>query len=548
MRALSIFVVSGVAAGLIACGKSKGKAPDQDPAKAAPGPAVATGSADPVAAAAAPCPVGEKHGPLTWIEDDYPGALTCARTLNLPLMIDMWAPWCHTCLSMKTTVLVDPSLAPLADRFVFLALDTDRPTNAAAVGKFPLSNWPTFFVIEPAGETVQARWLGAASITQLRGFLKDGESAAIAAASGQGLDPLLQQVRAGDQAAVAKDLAAADRAYGEALAAAPADWPRRSDVLVAQIAARYKRGEVAGCLDLVLSSAYATGSTANATDFLVWGLMCAQDAKADPAKAKAVREQAVARLTPLIDDAAAPLSIDDRSDAMLNLREALVELGKIEEGRAVAERQLAYLADAAGKAPDAWSAMTYNWPRAEVHVFLRRGPELVPALMKSAADLPREYDPPARLAWVLLKSGQADAAQPWIEQATKLAYGPRKVRVQSLAIEIAKARGQVAVERAARVALIGTLEGLEKGHEQPEALAKAKAELAAMPADPGPGTESGTGSGTAAGSGSAGSGPATGARAHGSGPGPGTGRKAGNADGTGSAGQAAAAAAPPKGR
>jgi hypothetical protein len=35
-------------------------------------------------------------------------------------------------------------------------------------------------------------------------------------------------------------------------------------------------------------------------------------------------------------------------------------------------------------------------------------------------------------------------------------------------------------ERAARTALVSTLAGLEKGHEQPEALAKAKAELAAM--------------------------------------------------------------------
>ena len=57
---------------------------------------------------------------------------------------------------------------------------------------------------------MQGRWLGAASISQLRGFLKDGETAALAALSGQGLDPLLLTVRTADQAFMAKDFAGAD--------------------------------------------------------------------------------------------------------------------------------------------------------------------------------------------------------------------------------------------------------------------------------------------------------------------------------------------------
>lgn len=459
--------------------KDKGKDRGQTPAT---GEARPTAGSAGQAGAAAACPAGEKHGPLTWIEDDYAGAVACARATHRPLVIDMWAPWCHTCLSMKSTVLQDASLAPLADRFVFLAMDTDKPTNAAGVGKFPLNNWPTFFVVEPEHETVQGRWLGAASIGQLRHFLEDGATAASAAMSGQGLEPLLQKVRAADQAAVAKDAAAADRLYGEALAAAPPDWPRRSDVLVSQIAARKKTGDVGGCLDLALASAGATGNTANATDFLVWALMCAEDEKADAGKAKAVRELAVTRLGALVDDAAAPLSVDDRSDAMLNLREALAALGKVDEARAVAGRQLALLTDAAGKAPDPFAAMTYNWPRAEVHVFLDRGKELVPALEKSATDLPTEYDPPYRLAWVLFKSGDAAGAQPWIDKAIGLAYGARKVRVQSLAVDIAKARGDRAAELTARKGLVATLGGLPAGQEQPEALTKATAELAALEA------------------------------------------------------------------
>lgn len=493
MGALRSIVAAGLGAsvslGLIAACKDPGKA-DPTPATTAPAAGSGRGSAAATAPSSSCPPAGVAHGPLTWIADDYPAALACARSRHQPLMIDLWAPWCHTCLSMRSTVLADPSLAPLASRFVFLALDTDRPANAVAAGKFPLVNWPTFLVVEPEHETVQGRWLGAASITQLRGFLKDGETAALASMSGQGLDPLLLKVRAGDQAFMAKDFAAADRGYGEALAAAPADWPRRSDVLVSQIAARSKHGDVAGCLDLALASAGATGKTANATDFLVWALDCAGDEAAAKTKAKAVRELTVTRLQALVDDATAPLSIDDRSDAMLNLREGLVGLGKKDKAKAIALRQLDFLADAAGKAPDAWTRMTYNWPRAEVHDFLGRQRELVPVLERSAADLPREYDPPFRLAWLLLHAGDPAAAQPWIQKATMLAYGPRKVKVQILAVEIAKALGRPAVERAARTSLVETLQRLEPGQAQPEALAKARAELAAMapggpPADAG---------------------------------------------------------------
>ncbi len=432
--------------------------------------------------ATGPCTGAKAHGPLAWFEDDYAAALACAKATRRPLVIDMWAPWCHTCISMQTTVLQDASLQPFADRFVFLAVDTDREQNAAVVAKLPLQNWPTFFVLSPDDESVHERWLGAASIEQFRTLLKDGEAAYLATRDGAALDPLLAQLRAGNQAATRKDWPAAAGAWREVIASAPADWPRRSDVLVSLISALWKADDVPGCLDLALARAGETGNTANATDFLVWALMCAGDEAALPAKATAVRELAVARLTPLVDDPAAPLSIDDRADAMMNLRNALDALGKKEEAKAVAERSLAYLADAAARAPDAWTASTHNWPRAEVHVWLGRGLELVPALEKSTADLPTEYDPPYRLAWVLMKSGEPAKARPWAEKAASLAYGARKVRVVGLLVEVQKAIGDAAGERAARTELVKVLASLPPEQAQPEALAKAKAELAAMDA------------------------------------------------------------------
>ncbi|MBK9031955.1 MAG: thioredoxin family protein [Myxococcales bacterium] len=469
MRTIALVALAGLAG--VGC---KGKAKDGG------GPGSGSGSGTAGTTAAATCAGPDAKGPLRWFEDDYPAALACARASHRPLVIDMWAPWCHTCLSMSATVLIDPSLAPLADRFVWLALDTDREANAAAVGTFALQNWPTYFVLDAADESIAARWLGAAAAPQFRQFLTDGERAVLASRGGAALDPLLAQVRAGDVAASAKDWAAAEAAYAGALAAAPADWPRRPDVLVAQIAARQKAGDVAGCLALGTSAAGQTGASANATDFLVWALACADAEGADPAAAKALRERAVSVLGALDAQADAPLSLDDRSDLMLNLREALGALGRTDDARAVATRQAALLDDAAAKAGSPAVAMTYNWHRAEVYVFLGKGAEIVPALEQSTKDLPTEYDPPYRLAWVYLRMGQAAEAKRWAEDALGKAYGPRKVRVANLVVEACKALGDGAAERAAREGLVATLAALPPEMAQPENLAKARADLAAM--------------------------------------------------------------------
>src|SRR6185295_9521337 len=86
---------------------------------------------------------------ITWIHDDYGQALSRAKAQGKPLFIDAWAPWCHTCLSMQSFVFTDPSMKPLADRFVWLALDTEKGANAPVVVKFPVTVWPTFFIIDP---------------------------------------------------------------------------------------------------------------------------------------------------------------------------------------------------------------------------------------------------------------------------------------------------------------------------------------------------------------------------------------------------------------
>jgi thioredoxin-like negative regulator of GroEL len=416
------------------------------------------------------------EGAFAWIEDDYSSALACAKAKKLPLVLDLWAPWCHTCLSMQTMVFTDPSFQADAPKFVFAALDTDREVNAKAVEKYPPSAWPTFYVIGP-DEKVLARFVGAATVAQFHHFLDAGTRAMAGGTTGPD-----QSLLAGERAVAAKDFPAADAALTDALEIAPADWPRRADALTSLIRVKLKRNELEACVTLAEKSLDETGNSASATDFMAVGYDCAKDLlekdKAQADRIKALRERMVKRWQELLADTKSPMSIDDRSDAMMYTRDALVALERKDEATAIAEGQRQMLDKAAADAPSPLAAMTYNWPRAEVYVFLGKPLDLVPALEKSAADLPNEYDPKSRLGWVYLRAGKLDEAAKWTDKAIAQVYGPRKARMLTQRAEIAQKQNDKATERAMREQLVKLYESLPQGQASPDALAKAKQALA----------------------------------------------------------------------
>ena len=454
-------------------------------AAASPTPTPTSAPADKAAAPAA------AQVKIPWISDDYAGALARARSEKKPLFVDMWAPWCHTCLSMKQVVMVDPSLAPYLDRFVWLEIDTDRPQNAELLTRFSVEVWPTFYVVSPEGEAVQARHLGAASLAQLRELLDNGEAGhqdAMAAAGSLAADSPAALVRIGDRAAASGEMKAADQAYGKALAAAPPDWPRTADVLLKQIAARFRGDDLAGCAELGMREVdrAGQGKTASVTDFAYYADECA--ASLDEAKARGLRERLRTAVAAAVDAPDAPLSIDDRSDALVRLRELAEELGDPATARAMAVREREMLDGATAAATTAWGRMTYVWPRSEVYAYLGEGEKLVPDLERMAAELPDQYDPPYRLAWIQLQIGKLDEALASAQRAVGLIYGPRKGRALTLVADIHKARGDRKAERAARKATVAFYASLPPGHRSPKAEAAARTALAAVgkpdPADP----------------------------------------------------------------
>ncbi len=422
-----------------------------------------------------PCGKARQEGPLAWIADDYPSALACAKQKQVPLVVDLWAPWCHTCLSMQSTVLQDKSFANYAAKFVYLALDTDREVNAPALAKLAISAWPTFYVLG-GDEKVLGRFVGAASVEQFQTML---DSATRAIAGGEAASEA--HMVAASRALAVKDYATGDAELTAALTSAPDAWLRRGEALDALILTKWKKQDVAGCLDVAEKYMATTGNAAAASDFLVTAMSCAEArAKDEPDRVKALREKAVARWKQLLADTTAPLSVDDRSDAMASLREALDALGKKADAKQIAEQQRKLLDDAAAKAPTPVAAMTFNWPRAEVYAYLGHPLDLVPALEKSAQDLPGEYDPRARLGWIYWKAGKLDDAAKWTDEALALVYGPRKGRVIAQRAEIAAAKGDKDGARKYREQEVKLWESLPAAQQSPDALAKAKVALAAV--------------------------------------------------------------------
>ena len=416
-------------------------------------------------AEAAPTPTATE---ITWLHDDYPGAIAAAKAADKPLVIDFWAPWCHTCLSMKHVVLTNPALAPWVDRFVWLAVDTDRPQNAGVVGKYPPRAWPTFLVVGH-DETVQAQLVGSASVDEFARFLKRGRLGFDKAKTLSSRADLLRQA---DRASLQKDWDTALRVYTNLLNQGQLG-SLQADVLVKRIAVFYAQKAWDACVQdgLTHLSDMTHVRSVKLADFVAYAHYCGN--QANPALAKRFRQIASApdgALLSLLSDAAAPLTADDRSDGLRIVRDMLDKLGRREQGAAIAQRQLALLTEAIKGAPSAEEAMTYNWPLVEVAHRLKQHEAVKPLVQASMTQLPKAYDPPYRMAWLLHKAGQHDAALAPATKARALVYGPRKARVETLIADIHQARGDVQAQREALQAVVATYRALPEGQKRPDAL------------------------------------------------------------------------------
>ena len=93
--------------------------------------------------------------------------------------------------------------------------------------------------------------------------------------------------------------------------------------------------------------------------------------------------------------------------------------------------------------------------------------------------MPESYEPPARLASVLLKAKKLPEALSAVERALARAYGPRRLLYLKLRAEIEHKLGDTAAEIASIREEVKGYEALPPGQANPERLASARRRLSA---------------------------------------------------------------------
>ncbi len=380
---------------------------------------------------------------LPFIEDDWPRATAEAKRIGKPIFVDVWAPWCHTCLSLRAYVLRDPRLAPLADRFVWATIDTEKESNAAFVAAHPIEAWPTLFVIDAATDVPTLKWLGAATTPEL--ILLLGDAADAMDGSG-GKKPGAAEASAhfikGSRASASGDLDGAIAEYREALARTvdPIRRARVVDALITQLAKK----DPAGCAKLALDEAPKLPKGTSRANVAVVGLQCARTAK-DDAAGKTLFDLVRA----MAADESEPILADDRSGLYETLVEDRKDAGDIPAAQALARAWATFLEKEAARATDPASRSVFDAHRMLAYLELGEPGRALPMLTQTAKDFPSDYNAPARLAKVYLVMGRLDDAKAAIELSLTKAYGPRRLRLLVLKADIAKAHGDKGGERAA---------------------------------------------------------------------------------------------------
>jgi thiol-disulfide isomerase/thioredoxin len=372
--------------------------------------------------------------PLTFIEDDYPRALAEAKKRGVPLFVDAWAPWCHTCVFMREHVLNRPELGRHAGDYVFASIDTERPGNAAFVEKFPIESWPTLFVINPKDESVRLRWLGTVTASEFGTLLGEG-----------------------------------------------ATGPQ---IVQDNISAAFKVGDYVKCATDAARDTKDMPTGAALANTLVWAMACVSQAK--PAVAEPVVATLVAKTAAVVD--APGLLADDRS----SLYEVLVAHYQDKRDAAAVKRWaaawLTFLEAEAAKAKAPGERTAFDPHRVAAALALGEPARALAAVRRSEKDFPSDYNPFARESILLRELARYDEALTAIDHAARLVYGPRTVRVLELRASIFAARkdtaGQKAALEKARVAANQTMSGTLRE----KTLARLDKALAALasPAAPAP--------------------------------------------------------------
>jgi uncharacterized protein YyaL (SSP411 family) len=386
--------------------------------------------------AASPAPVAPAA--LPFVENDYARALADARAAKKPLFVDVWAPWCHTCQSLREYVFPDERLRRRAAEFVWLSVDMENGKNDAFLAKFPTTSVPTLWVLDPETEAPVLKWMGTATAPEIVTILDDAAQAVRRGDPGGMADAAFAR---GNRASAAGQAEQAVAEFRAALAAAPREWAKRPACLEALANRLSESKQHEAMVDLALAEIPRLPAGTPLCTVALLGLTSLDEVPKTAAGRDEKRAALLKEAHRIANDKALAVLADDRSGLFEALVAATREDGK-EATAKVAAEWAAFLEGEAARAATPAARAVFDAHRFLAYAELGEiEAKALPMLTASQKDLPTDYNPPARLARAYYELKRLPEAKDEIERALGLAYGPRKLRIFALKADILRAGG-----------------------------------------------------------------------------------------------------------
>jgi tetratricopeptide (TPR) repeat protein len=376
---------------------------------------------------------------------------------------------------MKAFVFTDKALKRHAGQFVWLSLDVEKAQNAPYKKAYGVEALPMYFIVDPKTEKVALRWVGGATVPQLQKILADG---LVAVKGGErGVEEVLARA---DRFYADADYGKAAAEYREALRVAPSNWSRSARATESLLYALYQTKDWVGCAKTAQDAFPRLKQTSSAANVAASGLSCALEIPASDAS----RAQLVKSLGEASREILASPRKDLAADDISAVYETLAserEAAKDEAGRKKDLQERATFLEAAAaraKTPDARAV--FDSHRLGTYLELGEPERAIPMLQASERDLPRDYNPPARLAVAYRAMKRYDEALAASDRAITKAYGPRKLGILQTRADIYKEKGDPAAARRTIEEAVKLAESLPDGQRSDRTIASLRKKLEAM--------------------------------------------------------------------
>lgn len=373
---------------------------------------------------------------------------------------------------MRAYVFTDKSLERYAGRFVWLSVNTEDAKNAGFLAKYPIPALPTLLVLDPTGTKIVSRYVGGATVGQLKKLLDDASKK-----SGSSADKILSSA---DRLASEGKHAEAAKLYETALEKAPRSWTRYGRTAESLMFSLSHTNDDERCATKALSLLPRLKGTTSGANVASAGLSCAASLDAKNPHRGELLVSLEKPVRAALENPKLDLSGDDRSGLYISLIDARDAVKDTDASTKLKQEWVAFLEKAAADAKTPEQRAVYDSHRLSAYLDLGTPEKAIPMLDQSEKDFPDDYNPPARLAliWGVMK--KYDEALAASDRALAKAYGPRKLQILRTRADIYADKGDKESARKTIADAIAYAKELPKEQRNPRTIAALEKKLASL--------------------------------------------------------------------